>query len=586
MKSELIKGNLDIFISNVIEEQHKDIIFKDDNVIYQLTSSFNQNNNTNDNLSVINLGICETKLKLYYNISFNASLLILKMDIYKEGLLIPIIEYEVYNIETKEKLDLNICKDVKININIPVNIEENNLFKYNSSHEYYNDICYNYGTESKTDIIIKDRRNEFMNGNMSLCENNCNYNGYDNKSKKALCECNIKINFPLVSEIVINKDRLLSNFKDIKSTINMNIMKCYYTLFTIKGLIKNSGNYILGIFLLFTIILALLFKIRGFDTIKSYINQIIKKTSDKNEEEIINIKVKKKKKNKHKVNIMKTASDIIDKSSSVSNFKNSLKDVENKKNNKNISDINNYIKKEGNILTNNIILNEISINYNDYELNNLNYNDALILDKRTYTQYYFSLLKTKHIIIFTFYTKNDYNSRIIKIILFIFAISLYMTVNALFFNDATIHKIYEDQGKFDFIYQIPLILYSSIITNCINTIIKFLSLSEANIIQIKKEKGNIIEKSCNLLKCLVIKFIVFFILIFLFLILFWYYLSCFGAVYSNTQIHLLKDTLIGFGLSLMYPFALNLLPGIFRMPSLKDKNRKTLYILSKVIQLI
>ena len=37
----------------------------------------------------------------------------------------PIIEYEVYNINTKEKLDLNICKDVKIKIDIPSSLNEN-----------------------------------------------------------------------------------------------------------------------------------------------------------------------------------------------------------------------------------------------------------------------------------------------------------------------------------------------------------------------------------------------------------------------------------------------------------------------------
>ena len=156
------------------------------------------------------------------------------MEIYEKGLLIPIIEYEVYNIKTKEKLDLSVCNYINIDINIPVIIDENNLFKYNSSSDYYNDICYSYTTKNNTDIILKDRRNEFIDNNLSLCENNCNYKGYDNNTKKVLCECFIKIKFPLISEIVINKDRLLNNFKDIKNIININIMKCYYTLFTKK----------------------------------------------------------------------------------------------------------------------------------------------------------------------------------------------------------------------------------------------------------------------------------------------------------------------------------------------------------------
>ena len=43
-----------------------------------------------------------------------------------------------------------------------------------------------------------------------------------------------------------------------------------------------------------------------------------------------------------------------------------------------------------------------------------------------------------------------------------------------------------------------------------------------------------------------IKFLYFFIFSFLFLLIFWYYITCFCAVYKNTQYHLIKDTLIGF----------------------------------------
>ena len=148
------------------------------------------------------------------------------------------------------------------------------------------------------------------------------------------------------------------------------------------------------------------------------------------------------------------------------------------------------------------------------------------------------------------------------------------------------HKILEDEGKFNFIYQIPQILYSVIISSLINIIIKNLSLTEKNIIEIKKNKNDVINKSAWILKCLTIKFIIFFILVFIFLILFWYYLSCFCVVYENTQVHLIKDTIISFGISLIYPFGIYLLPGLFRIPSLKGKNREYLYSMSTIIQLI
>ena len=136
--------------------------------------------------------------------------------------------------------------------------------------------------------------------------------------------------------------------------------------------------------------------------------------------------------------------------------------------------------------------------YNEYELNNLDYEEAKKIDKRTYIQYYFCLLKRKQLIIFTFYTSTDYNSRLLKISLFLFSFALYITINALFFNDSTMHKIYEDQGNFNFLYNLPKILYSTIISSVINFIILFLSLIEKDIIKIKtkveKDKINSTKK--------------------------------------------------------------------------------------------
>ena len=232
--------------------------------------------------------------------------------------------------------------------------------------------------------------------------------------------------------------------------------------------------------------------------------------------------------------------------------------------------------------------NKKDMNLNDYELNNLPYIQALELDKRTFIDYYISLVKKKQLFIFTFYTKNDYNSSIIKICLFLFCFASYFIVNALFFNDSTMHKIYEDQGKYDLIYQIPQILYSTVISILINTIIKSISLTEKNILSIKKENINLKKKYVKIIKRLKTKFISFFIIIFVFLLVFWYYISCFCAVYKNTQIYLLKDTMISFGLSLLYPFGLNFIPGIIRIPSLQaaKRNKECMYKLSQIIQLI
>ena len=152
------------------------------------------------------------------------------------------------------------------------------------------------------------------------------------------------------------------------------------------------------------------------------------------------------------------------------------------------------------------------------------------------------------------------------------------------------HKIHEDNGKFNFIYQLPQILYSTFISGFINWILKQLSLSENDIISIKQKKDikRMKNYSKQIRKLIIIKFIVYFILNNLLLFFFLYFISCFCAVYRNTQIILIKDTLFSFGLSMLYPFGLNLLPGLFRLPALKaqKKDKKFLYKISNLVALI
>ena len=253
------------------------------------------------------------------------------------------------------------------------------------------------------------------------------------------------------------------------------------------------------------------------------------------------------------------------------------------------------LKLENPIFTNNlkdkkekIKADETIIKFNDYELNTLPYNEAIKYDKRTYTQFYLSLLKTKHMLLFSFCLANDYNSKIIKIYLFFYSFVIYYTINALFFGDSVIHKIYEDGGSFNFIYQIPQIIYSSLISSILSVILKALSLTERSVLNIKHEKKNYLDnKVSEVLKFINYKSIIFFLVTFILLLFFWYYLACFCAIYQNTQLHLIKDSVISFGLSMLYAMGLYLLPGIFRMPALRDKNanKEIMYKFSKIIQL-
>ena len=232
----------------------------------------------------------------------------------------------------------------------------------------------------------------------------------------------------------------------------------------------------------------------------------------------------------------------------------------------------------------------INRNLNDQELNNLDYGKALIIDKRTFFQYYFSLLRTKQIILFTFCQPNDYNLFSIKLCLFLLSFSLSLSINCFFFDDNTMHNIYIENGNYNFIYQLPQIMLSSLFSIIINIFLKELSLTEKSILSFKQSKNfeKIEQKSSNLKSYLKMKILIFFIICLILLLFFLYFISCFCAVYPNTQIILFKDTSFSFIISLIYPFAIYFFPPMFRISALRaiKKDKKVVYKIGNIIALL
>ena len=596
-----------------------------------------------------------------------------KIEVEIEGMKIPKIEYDIYAKEKGGgliKLNISICHNHKINLKIPV-ILDDNIDKLNSSSGYYNDICYRTASDNGRDIILEDRRNIFINNNKTICQEKCIFSDYNYDTLKAKCTCEVSESSFSFADIKFNITKLRDNFINIKNIANFNLLICINTLFTTKGLAKNIGSYILISLIISHFIVIFIFYKKGMNNkINEIIKDIIfalknwklitkgnnnKSDNKKNENGIMNLITtnndcnlqNKKYKNNFKkannnniinVNIINKPSLVIRKKikrklqfkkvqkkfTKFNHFKkndnknyNINKIRQNNKiftknesskyrsnNNNNISySINGYqqgsiIKLNYNLVKENKkIIKRIKdiMNFNDVELNYLPYDKALKNDKRTFCQYYISLVKTKHIIIFTFFNTTDYNIKLIKIDLLFFNFTLSYIINGLFFSDDTIHVIYESDGSFILEYRIIKIIYSSLISGVITLLLQILALPESNILELKglrfkKEQLNDYKKIDNkgeeLNKNIKIKFIFYFIFSIIFLLFFWYYISMFCSVYPNTQMHLLKDTLISFGISFIYPFALYFLPTIFRIPALADNNRRYLYRISFLLQML
>lgn len=107
-------------------------------------------------------------------------------------------------------------------------------------------------------------------------------------------------------------------------------------------------------------------------------------------------------------------------------------------------------------------------------------------------------------------------------------------------------------------------------------------MTESNLIKLKQEarKKDAMMKKEKTVKIIKIKLILFFIINFAFIILFWFYLSCFCAVYKNTAFSFLT--------SMIYPLIIYFLPGIFRLVALNDKkkDKEFMFKFSKALQLL
>ena len=660
------------------------IIIEENGTTYEIIST--KNTKVSSKTSTLKLGSCENKLKDYYGIQKDDALYIFKIDANIEGKTGPTVEYKVFypfpGSKNLDALDLTLCEGNAVSLSFSMNLTNPELYDKNS--RYYNDICYSLKSNGNVDIILDDRKQEYAETNKSLCEENCEYIGYDQKTSEVQCSCEVKINLPLVSEIKIDKNKLY-NFMNIKKIANFDFLNCYNLLLSKEGIATNIGFYLfIPTFIVYFICIIWFYK-KEYKPIKDSINNIIyakqnlkyvimkkkkkPKTEKKTSNSILNIKTRfveplfltferakyknylSKSKNNfinnttkinrrdliNKINAQKTiieediskendseenedkskAKIINDDKNIINSFnkkkinskmkanppqKNRIKPIIIKSEGNNNSDkkynqkkflnnrmitLNDKRKFNNNKLTNQEKERILSImKYNDGELNDLEYKLALTYDKRTYFEYYWSLLKTNHLL-FKIFNKKDYNSMIIKIYLCLFNFDLNYSVNALFFNDDTMHKIYEDGGDFNFIYQLPQIIYSTIIAFIFGFILDYFALSEKSIIELKHEKlaSAVERKGKILLRTLQFKFINFFIISFIFFACFWYYLSCFCAVYRNTQYHLIKDTLISYGTSMITPIGYYLIPGIFRIPALK-KRKSALYTFSKIFHIL
>ncbi len=119
---------------------------------------------------------------------------------------------------------------------------------------------------------------------------------------------------------------------------------------------------------------------------------------------------------------------------------------------------------------------------------------------------------------------------------------------------------------------------------------KFLSLTQKDIYLIKALKGKktFLADYRKIIKCRKIKFGFYFGLYIAIVGFIWYFITAFCSIYINTKSAVIKDSFASIGISLIYPFALYLIPTSLRIWALRavDKNMKITYFFSNLLPIL
>ena len=214
---------------------------------------------------------------LYFDENINKDLLIFKVDIKRDDTISTQVEYQFYNpIPEKiyEKIDINkylskkrrLQNNKNIYLDLPVNLQKEKLDKaielnkfgidiFNSSSEFYIDVCNKFKTSNDSDIFLEDRKKDYY-PDEQYCEDNCEFVKFNFDTEKVTCKCLPKQNADNFDKVTFKYNNKDAKFKERFLSPNLKVIKCW-SIFG-KTLYKNFGFY-LSLFLFIIFFLLLLY---------------------------------------------------------------------------------------------------------------------------------------------------------------------------------------------------------------------------------------------------------------------------------------------------------------------------------------
>ena len=540
-------------------------------LLYKNESALNQ---LSLEIPKVNFQNCSEKVKQNYGIEGN----LLNSIIEKKDKKTHETFYSFFHPVSGEKLEVNdLCKNesiiIKENITSLLNSSNNLNFKlqmslaeqginiFDLNDPFYKDICYDFDNPGKRDIALRDRVREAY-PNAILCPEGCRNQGINLGDMTASCDCTFHdiTNNKVVKENAV-LDSLVGEVFNIIDDSNILVVKCYK--YIIKYFMRSYGGIITSIVIIVNILLTIIFFLFQLKAITKYIF-----TLTKDYIKYLNIfcfnksKIIKAPPKKEMPKIKKITSE--ESKKKLTNQKNA-KTVKSINNKKDLIDIQPTEKR--------VLNNEIkTIEYNDStetldegkklkkffkeylatSPDEMEFDDAIKKDKRSFCKYFYDNLKEKQIIANTFIASEPIKRRMIKIILFNLDLILYIIINGLFFSEVYISELYqikeEDEKFFSFLPRsIDRLLYATIVSVIIGYLVDCFFIEEKKIIGIfkreKTDKNMIKQKIIELIKEIKRRYIAFIIIVYILLAASLYYLLCFNYVYPKSQMEWIKSSI-------------------------------------------
>jgi hypothetical protein len=549
-------------------------------------------------------------------------------------------DFELYLDDMTRINNLDICKDLKMNIYSPLsnsnllNLKLGNYFNefgyniFNKDDKFYKDVCSGANMDGN-DITLNDRYIDIYPHDVQTCPKDCECLGLNYTTNVFKCNCDIKLNNDDKSNYeydLTNTDDIINYFKDFNNLveffsdmINYKIIKCYELLYNLNNYIHNTGFYLGAVFFVTSTILLVLFRVKGFYYMRYHFNSNLKNLIfEKNK--ILSNQQEKQKENdlKHKKNLNRNKS----KKKSTKSVRNQFKSKEiNNKNSRkykstkivneynkdnfntdkplnnenskdgaheeelviqNISNERKITKNVDNVDTVQVTEKEDNNEKDNKEMNELSYFEAKDLDKRNFFVILFSILFMKIDLIKNIIYPDDYSSRFLLFNIYLLSSYLDLLMNCLLYNDYAISQKYHCNGQLEFITSFIMSTLSNIFTFMITYVIEYLtnfsSIVEIIIEEIKNIK-DYLTIIVRLYKIMRIKFICLFIIEIILGLFMVYYITIFSIVNSKSINSFLLNYLYSQLESLLMAFAISLLVTILRKISLSCK-AKRLYLAS------